>query len=190
MNSRMEEVWKPVPEYEGLYEVSNLGRARSLPRQVLICRGESSYTIKVKGKMLTLNKSKKGYFTVDLFKQVGGKTIHSGTGIHRLVAKAFIPNPEVKEQVNHKDGDKSNNTVGNLEWATCQENMDHAVATGLHVKGERNGPAKLTERRVRMMRKAYDNGAPISKLAELAGVCKQHCSRVVKRNKKLWKHLE
>ena len=101
------EEWRPVEGFEGIYEVSNLGRVRN---------------IKKGGRLMTPQKVAHGYIQIRLHKN-GEKTQWL---LHRLVAKAFIPNPENKEQVNHKDLDKSHNTVDNLEWVTRDENLQHA----------------------------------------------------------------
>lgn len=116
----MEEIWKDIQGYEGLYQVSNLGRVKSLAR--LDTRGQ-----RVSEKILKLGKHRAGYFRVNLYKNGKMKQYL----VHRLVALAFIPNPENKEQVNHIDGNKQNNVIENLEWCTHSENIQHAYRTGL-----------------------------------------------------------
>lgn len=103
----MEEIWKDIEGYEGVYQVSNLGRVNSL------------YTNRI------LNGDKVGgrYLRVVLCKN----NIKSKKLIHRLVAQAFIPNPENKPQVNHIDEDKTNNRADNLEWVTRKENANHGI---------------------------------------------------------------
>ena len=113
------EEWKPIKGYEGLYEVSNFGRVKSLDR--INCCGK-----RVQSKLFS-TQAKKNYITVVLNNDGNSKTFR----IHRLVAQAFIPNPENKPCVNHKDGNKQNNHVNNLEWCTHSENMKHAHDTGL-----------------------------------------------------------
>jgi hypothetical protein len=121
-----EEIWAPIAGYEDLYEVSNMGRFRSLPR---IRRAKCGKTAFNKGKILAPQRSVAGgYLRVALSKD--GKV--KDEFAHRIVAKAFLQNPEGKPAVNHDDGDKTNNKVSNLEWSTHKENMDHAVETGLH----------------------------------------------------------
>ena len=121
----MKEIWKPVPGYEGFYEVSNQGRARSVERTVIAKNG----AIKpIHAKELTLHKNKltirhpSTRYHIELWKDNKRKAV----SVHRLVALTFIPNPEGKPQVNHKDGDTINNVVTNLEWATSSENNKHA----------------------------------------------------------------
>lgn len=123
----MQEIWKDIPDYEGLYMVSNLGRVKSLPKHY-------------HNEIILKNKNTKdGYFETALRKNNKTKWIRT----HRLVAIAFIPNLENKEQVNHKDGNKRNNNVNNLEWCTLQENKEHAIRTGLQdFVGEKNPKAK------------------------------------------------
>ena len=109
----MEEEWKPIKGYEGLYEVSNTGKIKSFQRGKI--------------RILYPRKTPRGYLHVILSKNKVNKDLR----VHRLVASAFIPNPLNKPEVNHIDGNKDNNNVDNLEWATRGENMNHAVKMGL-----------------------------------------------------------
>jgi len=127
----MKEIWKTIPNCIGKYEVSNLGRVRSLDCTVPMSDGR---TYKLKGRILKPGKykgirSNTEYFRVDIRREVGKP--HKHESVHRLVATAFIPNRKSKSQVNHKDGNGLNNNVYNLEWVTAQEQMQHAVNTGL-----------------------------------------------------------
>ena len=112
----MEEEWRDIKGYEGRYQVSNLGRVKSLARKKGWCIA--------KQRMLTLWEQHKGYLVADL---ADGKGHRKHRQVHRLVAEAFIPNPENKPQVNHKNGDKHDNRVENLEWITNYENHIHKV---------------------------------------------------------------
>ena len=118
------EIWKDIKGYEGLYQVSNLGRVRSLDRYVK--QNHNTKQLK-KGKIIQPTKNHKGYLGLKLCKENTSKKV----SIHRLVAQTFIPNLENKPQVNHINGIKTDNGVENLEWCTCSENIKHAFDTGL-----------------------------------------------------------
>lgn len=121
-----EEVWKDISGYEGYYQVSNLGRIKSLERFCINAPNNVSGFIKNE-KVLVLNPRNDGY-PATTFKSSGKfKTFR----VHRLVASAFIPNPHGKKNVNHINGIKTDNRVENLEWATHSENNKHAYRTGL-----------------------------------------------------------
>lgn len=126
MEEFMKEDWKDIKDYEGLYQVSNLGRIKSLSTKVFNGKG---YRIKPE-RLLKLTCDKDGYLIVFISK---GK-IRKSKKVHRLVAQAFIANPEGKPQVNHIDGNKRNNRITNLEWVTNLENSIHAWQTGLQYK--------------------------------------------------------
>jgi hypothetical protein len=128
------EIWNEVNGYEGYYEVSNLGRVRSKDRNVSQWRGGIR---PVKGKVLKnfLNRGQSFHYVYQVDLSVGGR--RKKFQVHRLVAIAFIPNPEDKPQVNHIDGNPLNNDVANLEWATSKENMNHARDTGLWRGGKK-----------------------------------------------------
>lgn len=111
----MKEVWKNIEEYLN-YQVSNLGRVRSL-----------NYNGTKETKVLTPGKCRNGYLKILLYKD----GIRETRLIHRLVAKVFILNIENKSHVNHKDGNKQNNCVDNLEWCSQSENVKHAIKKGL-----------------------------------------------------------
>lgn len=116
----MKEIWKPLKDYEGRYEVSNLGNIRSL-----------NYHLTGKMQLLKQQKNKDGYLYVSVPKEYNKRR---QILIHRAVAMAFIENPLNKPEVNHKDGNKQNNNSDNLEWVTMQENQRHAWTNGLKEK--------------------------------------------------------
>lgn len=112
-----EEVWKPIREWEGLYEISSHGRVRSLDR--LLKNSHGKYVLK--GRILKQASFSNKY----LFVLLQDKPRKESYLVHRLVAQAFIPNPDGKKEVNHISGDKTDNRVINLEWATRSENLIH-----------------------------------------------------------------
>ena len=160
---------KEIEEFKGMYWIS--------------CGGN---IINQYGKQLATTIDKDGYpiirFTINKKKVV--------RKIHRLVALAFIPNPLNKPQVNHIDGNKSNNFAWNLEWTTAKENVVHAFKNGLNegVKGSKNTMAKLTEEQVQEIRRKYKTGLYYQyQLAEEYGVIQQAISMIV--TGKRWKQL-
>lgn len=122
----MNEEWRPVKGYEGLYEVSNMGRVRSVDRITAVTRGDTTYEVPYKGKMLTPQEIRHGYLGVQLFGRGGHATRNmKGFSVHRLVAEAFLPNPDNLAEVNHKDEDKQNNRLDNLEWCSHRYNSNY-----------------------------------------------------------------
>ena len=117
------EIWLPIKGFENLYLISNFGRIKSLPKKITLFHGGTYFT---KEKFLQYRLST-GYKMAALF---NGETRVDKKN-HRLVAETFIPNPKNKPFVNHKDGNKLNCYVGNLEWVTNSENMAHAGEIGL-----------------------------------------------------------
>lgn len=116
----MEEIWKDIQGLEGYYQVSNLGRVRSLKR--LSSKIKRFYG----GNILIPQKTRKGYLQV-CFSKYGAWVLTAR--VHRLVAEAFLPNPDNLQEVNHKDEDKTNNRVDNLEW--CNSMYNHLYGTRL-----------------------------------------------------------
>lgn len=108
------ELWKPIPGFENLYIISNRGRVYGIKKRRLL-------------KAAVMNK---GYMLVTLWKD----NEQTSMLVHRIVAQVFLPNPANLPQVNHKDTNKMNNYVSNLEWATCQQNIVHAVKMGTFKK--------------------------------------------------------
>lgn len=116
------EKWKPVVGYEGIAEVSNLGRVRTLDRQVPFNLNGKTFYRKIKGRVFKPSRYSNGYLGVK-FSRSGASHL-----VHRLVAFAFVENesPALKVQVNHKNGIRHDNRSDNLEWVTCSENHRHS----------------------------------------------------------------
>jgi len=138
-----QEIWMPIAELEN-HQVSNLGRVKLMPRY-LNCRNNYKRLTRERIRKLLVTDYK--YLVI----QSGAKFKHYA--VHRLVAKAFLPNPDNLPCVNHLDGDKHNANVLNLEWCTYKQNTQHALETGLIKRdGSHNGKRKLNEEDVRDIR--------------------------------------
>jgi DNA-binding NarL/FixJ family response regulator len=163
----MEEIWKDVPGWEGIYQISNLSRIRCI--RVTYFEGDDfGDCIRV-----TLSDNER-------------KERHP---IHRLVAQAFIGIPAENLVVNHKDGNKRNNRVDNLEWVTQSENMKHALRTGLKkiLRGEEINK-KLTTANVIQILELIKNGISNMDIATQFNVSHTMISQI--RNNHVWKHIE
>lgn len=114
----MEEIWKTIKGYENYYQISNQGRVKSVTRFV----NDNNGVVLLKSKILNPMINEKGYLRIGLSKNNQRKYKR----IHRLVAEAFIPNPDNKPQINHKNGIKTDNRVSNLDWVSISENVKHS----------------------------------------------------------------
>lgn len=137
----MEEEWKDIQGYEGIYKISNCGRIKSLLRFNNMSKDNTMRGYYRKEKILKPSANNSDYLYIFLCKN-GKKTMKT---IHRLVAETFIPNPNNYEQVNHIDGNKQNNRMDNLEWCTRKHNMQEAFRIGL-VKRPRGAKHPLSMR--------------------------------------------
>lgn len=171
----MAEIWVDIKDYEGFYQVSNLGRVRSLPRWV-----------KGKGKSIQLRDGfylkvdiAKGYERVTLFKNNNRKRVM----VHRLVAQHFVDNPKNKPEVNHIDGNKRNNKLTNLEWVTSSENQLHAFKTGLQKPTKSNKRLEYSD--VCRIREMLDEGMKQTKIAKIFDVYPSTISSI--KTGKYWK---
>lgn len=180
----MEEIWKDIPEYEGMYQISNFGRVKSLGRPYTNRLG---HTRTLKERYMTLVPNTSGYLEFACC----NNNVYKRFRVHRLVAMTFIPNPENKPQVNHIDGDKTNNRVDNLEWNTASENIQHAFDTGLmkQYTGEKNPASKLTKDDVITIKRLLNEKNMLQKeIAELFNVEPSLISMI--KYKKIWKHVD
>lgn len=171
----MQEIWKDIKGFEGYYQVSNLGKVRSLDRVEYYQRKDSDKITRRsrKGKMLITKTDRYGYEVAHLRKD-GEVNIYPT--VHRLVAESFIDNLHNKPTVNHKDCDKKNNVVSNLEWNTISENTKHASDNGLlkptvvSMRGERNISFKMFPHVVERMFDLLSQGISKKDVAKEIGV--------------------
>lgn len=172
------EKWKDVIGYEGIYQISNSGRLKSMRRKVKGRRGVLSEKIMAP----CFNGH---YYHYTLCKNDTIKILLA----HRLVGLHFVPNPEKKPCINHLDGDKLNNNDWNLEWSTIGENTRHAInVLGLVLGGEKHHAAKLTERKVLKILSLANSGCTQNELATKFGVSNKNIGYIIRR--KTWKHLK
>lgn len=168
------EEWRDVVGFEGIYQVSNYGRVKSLPR--VVRKGGKTGEVLTKEMQLTPRQDQNGYTRVYL--NENGRTRFMP--VHRLVAKAFIPNPDNKPQVNHIDGNKSNNCVSNLEWCTNSENQKHAYRIGLNRVTGRAGRPKVGVKRIDpSTSEVLDTYESINSAARKTGICAPNIRKVI-----------
>jgi len=173
------EIWKDIEGYKGLYQISNLGRVKSLKRKEIF--GKKTRIRNEKYLNQAIHKS--GYLFVSLSKNNFTKNFM----VHRLVILSFIKNTQNKPQVNHKNGIKTDNILENLEWVTASENRIHAYKIGLcKPNGENHHLAKLTENQVRKIRYEHKNLTQ-KEIAKIYNI-KQVTVSDIRRNKN-WKHI-
>lgn len=163
------EIWKPVKDYEGFYEVSNIGNVRSIPRVIISKNGVKKvfkeYILK------TPQEDRNGYLKIVL-----NRTGYKNKWVHRLVAESFLEPVKGMNFVNHLDSNRKNNHVSNLEWTTMVENNWHSPST------------KLSKHDVHFIRDCADsNQFSIKELSDIFPIKESHIRQIV--NGKVWKHL-
>lgn len=166
----LKELWRNIDGYKELYQVSNLGNVRSFKYNT--------------SRILKERINRRGYCYINLCQN--GK--YKSCSIHRLVAIAFLGKSDLT--VNHKDGDKENNLLENLEWLTHKENLNHAKENGLiKIFGEDNPNSKLTEDNVREIRKLYqEKKTKVRSLSFKYNVSKYAIRQIINGNS--WKHVK
>jgi len=162
------EVWKDIPNYEGIYQVSNLGRVKSLKFG--------------KERIRKLRLDSTGYYRLNLYE--GGEAKRNS--VHRLVMLAFLGESDL--DVNHKNGIKTDNRFENLEYCTRSENIQHAYDTGLKtsLKGERHGRSKLTRACVERIKYGHQGMTQLA-IAKIYGISQRLVRNI--RSGKLWSHI-
>jgi len=174
------EIWKDIPGYEGLYQVSDMGRVKSVAR---IKQNGRSYHL-AKERILKQNLLSSGYLRIGLHKNAKRKSL----SVHRLVLLVFVGESDLT--VNHKDGIKTNNTLNNLEYCTQSENIKHAFRLGLTDHGGENNPqSKLSKSDVRKIRALYKTGKYLfTEIGEMFNVTGKHVSKII--NRKYWANVQ
>ena len=175
------EEWKDVPGWEGAYQVSCLGRVKSLART---CATKGGAQRRVPELIMNAKLDKDGYPRITLTRDGIGKT----KAVHTLVCEAFIgPRPD-KMQTRHLNGDPADNRIENLVYGTQEENCADKILHGTDSRGERQGAAKLTDDDIFEIRRLLEADITGLKIAEMFGVSSGHISRI-KLGKK-WQHLQ
>lgn len=178
------EVWKDINGYTGLYQVSNLGRVRSLDRRVFN-RGNNAYCFK-KGIIIKPTKDNGGYLYVGLHDSKSLKT--TSVKVHRLVCFAFCEGYEEGLEVNHKNGIRDDNRADNLEWVTRSRNILDRYKRGYNPVGENNNAAKLKNEYLPIIISLYDSGVSQRTIAKAFDVCQVTISNAIQR--KHYKEVE
>lgn len=171
----MEEIWRNISGYKGIYQVSNLGRVRSLDREVYN-KGNNTLC-KVKGKVLKPNKDKGGYQYTIFYDSV--LNFRKTYKIHRLVALYFVDGYEEGLEVNHINGIRDDNRSENLEWCTRSHNIRDTFKRGRVAHSEHNNSSKLQNRDVGVIASLYDSGVSQSIIAKAFGVSQTTISNVI-----------
>jgi hypothetical protein len=178
------EIWKDVKGYENIYKVSNQGRIKSIERYIKHSDGRKPQYHKELIRKPQL--SNKGYLNIRLSKENKLKSYL----VHKLVAEAFIPNTDNKQQVNHKDGNKENNNDWNLEWVTNSENQIHALKFGLKIPFTRKVAKMNLEGEIL---KVYDSIKSVKKdgftSENVVSICKGTYGRYTHHGFK-WKYID
>lgn len=137
------EVWKDIRGYEKYYQISNLGRVRSLDR--IIKDEKNNRTFNIKGKIITPTDNGNGYLIIGLRKNGKRKNKY----IHRLVAEAFLDKCDGQEYINHIDFNKKNNNISNLEWCTQKENINYSIKKGRYISGKKETINKINKKLIK-----------------------------------------
>lgn len=186
------EIWKDIPGFEGMYQASTFGRIRSLDRSILVEKRGKLFPVKLKGRLLNFAKkiNGAGYYNCYL-------GLYVSRDVHRLVAETFLIRPSDKHQVNHKNCNKLDNSVENLEWVTPFQNIQHMLKNGrleqhrksMSIKnsGEGNPKAKLTIEVVKRIKRAFIAGYPTEFIGKMFGVTGSTIRHI--RTNKTWRSV-
>jgi hypothetical protein len=176
------EIWKDIPEFQGFYQISNLGRVRSCDRYV--AKHKNGALSLLKGSLKKIVYEKNHYPFVDLYKN----NKRSKQYMHRLMAIAFLPNPKNLKEINHIDGNKQNFSPSNLEWCSHIDNCLHAINTKLHdCQGEQHHNATLLNETVIKIRELHQSGITQTEISKKFSINLRLVSKIVNRER--WKHI-
>lgn len=179
------EIFKEIPSFHD-YLVSNFGRVKTVSRLLRYTHsvtGSEHFRQSVERFLKVHSNNLTGY----KFYQLYSSKKMFNIPIHRLVADAFLPSKEGLHYVNHKDGNKHNNTVENLEWCTNEYNHQHATRTGLKAKGEQIGNSKLNNHAVHAIKWFLNKGMSHSELSKAFKISRPSIKLISKN--KIWKHI-
>lgn len=179
------EIWKPVPGYEGYYEVSDLGSIRSVDRTIKIRCASGLYDRKLAGHPIAQTLDGRGLYLMVMLSRDGQNKKHL---VHRLVAQAFIENPYGLPEINHKDENKRNNCVSNLEWCTHKYNNTYGSKQTAG-RGEKNSQSKFSESVIRKLKSEYIKGDPefgTLGLSKKYGISISHVSAIIHGSRWGW----
>lgn len=176
------EEWKPIENYEGLYEVSSFGRVKSLSKKWVSGRG----AIRNKPDTIMVQVITKGYLRLTLKSNGSQKSFI----VNRLVGIHFWDNPDNLPETNHLDGIKTNNFYKNLVWSTKSDNIIHAFETGLKIplKGEKHPNSKFKDEDIREIRRLHEAGKNHREIADLLGAKWRAIQKIVTGRR--WKHIQ
>jgi hypothetical protein len=176
----MKEKWKWIPTYEGLYKVSNFGRVLSVERTR---KGNGNSVVRVPKLLIALPIGNDGYPEACIHKEGKRKTLP----IHRLVLLAFVGSRPEGMECRHLDDNKLNNRLYNLCYGTHKENKKDAIRNGKVLKGNNHPNAKLTNQKIKKIRKLFKKGKSLADLGRMFNVTYQTISSIIKR--KTWNHI-
>lgn len=179
----MSEEWRPVKGFEGLYEVSNMARVRSLSWTQIHWTGKP---FTKKERIFKFRQPKTNRY---VFVGLTRNGVEEHYSLHRVYMEHWVPNPDNKRDINHKNGIKWDNRPENLEWATRSENVKHAVLTGLLPvrRGEQHHTAKLTEAEVIDIRRRYATGESSWKIFKSLNMSYTNVKDIIA--KRTWSHI-